>query len=160
MSQGDKTVIGENENFVIYRLYDDHLDANYIDLVGILEGSKVVFLRSNFESIQESVALSNQFLGYIGLISVVIGIIAMLMISRKFTKPILEMAHIAKRMSELDFDAKYHVRKTTRLGSLVLVLIPCQINFRKPYWNLKEQIMSCRLIFRRKLKLMRYGIFV
>ncbi|CUH92197.1 sensor histidine kinase [Herbinix luporum] len=118
MSQGDKTVIGENENFVIYRLYDDHLDANYIDLVGILEGSKVVFLRSNFESIQESVALSNQFLGYIGLIAVVIGIIAMLMISRKFTKPILEMAHIAKRMSELDFDAKYHVRENDEIGVL------------------------------------------
>src|SRR5690606_18064759 len=90
-SQIDRTIIREEDNFIIYRLYDSHLDANYIDLMGILEDNKVVFLRSNFESIQESVALANRFLGYIGLAAVIIGIIAMLVVSSKFTKPIHEM---------------------------------------------------------------------
>ena len=117
-SQIDRTIIREEDNFIIYRLYDSHLDANYIDLMGILEDNKVVFLRSNFESIQESVALANRFLGYIGLAAVIIGIIAMLVVSDKFTKPIHEMADIAKKMSELDFDVKYPVKKMDEIGEL------------------------------------------
>ena len=116
--QVDRTIIQEKDNYVIYRLYDNHLDSNYIDLIGVLENEKIVFLRSNFESIQESVALANQFLGYIGLAAVVIGIIAMLVVSSRFTKPIHEMANIAKRMSELDFEVKYPVKKKDEIGEL------------------------------------------
>lgn len=116
--QGDRTVIEEKENYVIYRLYDNHLDANYIDLIGLLDANKIVFLRSNFESIQESVTLANQFLAYIGLIAVVIGIIAMFIISSRFTKPILEMANIAKRMSELDFEVKYPIDRKDEIAEL------------------------------------------
>lgn len=117
-NQKDRTVIDEKDNYVIYRLYDSNLDANYIDLIGLIENNKVVFLRSNFESIQESVTLANQFLGYIGLIAVVIGIIAMFIVSRRFTKPILELANIAKRMSELDFEAKYPINRKDEIAEL------------------------------------------
>lgn len=118
IDQVDRTVIEEKDNYIIYRLYDNHLDSNYIDLIGVLEDNKIVFLRSNFESIQESVALANQFLGYIGLAAVVIGVIATLLISSKYTKPIHEMANIAKRMSALDFEAKYPVKNKDEIGEL------------------------------------------
>ena len=118
LDQVDRTIIQEEDNYIIYRLYDNHLDSNYIDLIGVLEDNKIVFLRSNFESIQESVALANQFLGYIGLAAVVIGVIAMLLVSSRYTKPIHEMANIAKRMSELDFEAKYPVKKMDEIGEL------------------------------------------
>jgi signal transduction histidine kinase len=62
--------------------------------------------------------LANRFLGYIGLAAVIIGIIAMLVVSSKFTKPIHEMADIAKKMSELDFDVKYPVKKMDEIGEL------------------------------------------
>ncbi len=118
IDQVDRTVIEEKDNYIIYRLYDNHLDSNYIDLIGVLEDNKIVFLRSNFESIQESVALANQLLGYIGLAAVVIGVIATLLISSKYTKPIHEMANIAKRMSALDFEAKYPVKNKDEIGEL------------------------------------------
>jgi len=114
----DRTLIEKTENYIIYKLYDSRLDANYIDLIGLLEGNKVVFLRSNFESIQESVDLANQFLGYIGLISVVVGIVAMFIVSSRFTKPILDLANIAKRMSELDFEAKYPIKRKDEIAEL------------------------------------------
>jgi signal transduction histidine kinase len=116
--QIDRTIIQEKDNYIIYRLYDSHLDSNYIDLIGVLEDNRIVFLRSNFESIQESVALANQFLGYIGIAAVVIGVIAMLLVSSRYTKPIHEMANIAKRMSELDFDVKYSVKNKDEIGEL------------------------------------------
>lgn len=117
-NQVDRTTIQEEDNYIIYRLYDNHLDSNYVDLIGVLEDDKIVFLRSSFESIQESVALANQFLGYIGLAAVVIGIIAMVLVSSRYTKPIHEMANIAKRMSELDFEAKYPVKNRDEIGEL------------------------------------------
>lgn len=118
VSQVDRTVIQEGDNYVIYRLYDSHLDANYIDLIGLLEDNKVVFLRSNFENIQESVTLANQFLGYIGLLAVAIGIIAMFLLSKRFTKPIQELAYIARQMSDLDFEVKYPVNTKDEIGEL------------------------------------------
>lgn len=118
IDQVDRTVIDEKDNYIIYRLYDNHLDANYVDLFGLLEDNRVVFLRSNFESIQESVTLANQFLAYIGLAAVVIGIIAMFVVSSRFTKPIHEMANIAKRISDLDFDVKYPVKYKDEIGEL------------------------------------------
>lgn len=117
-NNGNKTLIEENSNYVIYKLYDNQMDVNYLDLIGLLDDNKIVFLRSNFESIQESVTLANRFLGYIGLIAVGIGIIVMSIISSKFTKPVLELADIAKRMSELDFDAKYPVKGNDEIAEL------------------------------------------
>lgn len=115
---GDRTIIKDDGRCIIYRIYDSHLDANYIDLIGLIEDVKVVFLRSNFESIQESVTLANRFLGYVGLAAVIIGIIAMLLVSSRFTKPIKELADIAKQMSDLNFEVKYPVKENDEIGEL------------------------------------------
>ena len=42
----------------------------------------------------------------------------MLLISKRFTKPILDLLSIAKRMSELDFDVKYQVKSKDEIGVL------------------------------------------
>lgn len=112
------TIIRDTNEYMICNLYDEHYDANYLDLVGTLEHDKIIFLRSNFESIQEGVDISNRFLAYIGIISVVIGSIVMMLISKKFTRPILELADIAERMSDLDFEAKYRGNTNDEIGKL------------------------------------------
>lgn len=114
----NKKQLQTEENFQVYSLYDGQMDSNYIDLYGTLEGDKVIFLRSNYESIQESIAIANKFLAYIGLFAVIIGILAMLIISKKFTKPILDLAGIAKKMSDLDFEVKYQVTSKDEIGEL------------------------------------------
>lgn len=103
----------------IYKLYDGGKENCYIDLIGVLGNqSFVVFLRSNFESIQESAAVANKFLTYVGIITVIAGAAVMFLISRSFSKPILELASIAKRMSHLDFDATYPVKSQDEIGEL------------------------------------------
>ena len=78
----------------------------------------MIFLRSNFESIQESAQIANKFLMYIGIIVVIAGALVMFLISQSFSKPILELAIIAKRMSNLDFDAVYPVKTQDEIGEL------------------------------------------
>ena len=63
-------------------------------------------------SIQESVQISNRFLYLIGCFTIVVGGIVLLFISKRFTKPILELNDIANKMAKLDFSQKYRITDT------------------------------------------------
>ena len=78
----------------------------------------IILLRSNFESIEESVQVANKFLAYIGIAAVLIGSFAMFIISKQFTKPILDLSTIAKKMTDLDFEVKYDVKSKDEIGEL------------------------------------------
>ncbi len=141
----NRKLLKETEDYYINSLYDMQKDSSYIDMVGLINTTfdelsgksdantgtkanskapiadkdfKIVLLRSNFESIEESVGIANQFLAYIGIIAVLLGSLAMLIISKKFTKPILDLAGIAKKMTDLNFDVKYKVKSMDEIGML------------------------------------------
>lgn len=105
-------------SYVIYKQHDSQKDTNYIDLLGRLDTGNVVFFRTNFQNLQANVDISNKFLAYVGIIVTLLGTAVMFFISRKFTKPILELSDIAKKMSDLDFDVKYHVETQDEIGML------------------------------------------
>lgn len=115
----NKKLIMNTKEFSIYRLFDISMKSNYIDLVGLVDNnSKVIFVRTTFETIHESVVIANQFLAYIGILATLFGTIVMLFISKKFTDPILKLAGIAKKMSDLDFEVKYPVKSKDEIGEL------------------------------------------
>lgn len=114
----NKTALKETEKYNIYKILDLRIEANYIDLVGILDNGYIVLMRTNFESMQESVTISNKFLAYIGIIVTFIGTLIMFLFSKNFTKPILILSDIAKRMSHLDFDVKYEGNNQDEIGIL------------------------------------------
>ena len=95
------------QEYDVYKLYDRSIDSSYIDLVGFLDSGYLVFIRSGYENIQESVSISSKFFAIVGLITIVIGSIVMFLFSKSFTKPILELADISDRMAKLDFDSHY-----------------------------------------------------
>lgn len=139
-----KKLLSEKNNYFVYKLHDRELDSNYIDLIGIIDGNtdtkekidhtqkienssyvltkgpddKIILIRSNVESIEEGVAIANEFLAYVGVFAVVIGTIAMFIISKRFTKPILVLADIAKKMSEMNFEVKYQINSKDEIGEL------------------------------------------
>ncbi len=102
----------------IYKVYDKKISSYNLELVGELSTGQNVYISSNFESIKESADIANKFLAYVGIGVAIIGIIVMLIVSKSFSKPILELAHIADRMSKLDFDAKYNVTTSDEIGQL------------------------------------------
>ena len=106
----DGQEIESNENFVIRRQTDDKSGISYIMLSGELDNNYFVYIRIPITSIQDSVNISNNFLWMIAGITILIAAIMVTIVSEKFTKPILELNNIAKKMSNLDFSQKY---KTT-----------------------------------------------
>ncbi len=135
---GQRNILKQASNYIIYSIHDYRTDASFIDMLGLVarnsKGSTaqdnaddsslkdnsayIVLLRANFDSIEESVAIANQFLAYIGIAAVLLGSLAMFIFSKKFTKPILEMAGIAKSMSDLNFEVKYKVETKDEIGEL------------------------------------------
>ncbi|HBY71010.1 MAG TPA: two-component sensor histidine kinase [Lachnospiraceae bacterium] len=114
----NRTLLHKTENYGIYSMFDEQRDSNFIDLFGTLEDDKYIIMRTNYESIEESVAISNKFLAYIGIIAAFLGTAIMLIISKKFTQPILDLAGIAKQMSGLNFNIKYKVKTKDEIGVL------------------------------------------
>ncbi len=110
--------IESTNSYNMYKVYDDRIGSNYLELFGKVDKTTFIYLRANYQNIKESVAVSNKFISYIGIIVVVFGAIVMFFIGRNFTKPILRLAEIANRMTNLDFNAKYEVTTDDELGQL------------------------------------------
>ncbi|SET04587.1 sensor histidine kinase [[Clostridium] polysaccharolyticum] len=113
-------VIVSEDNCLIFQKRDGHTNSDYLELMAPLDKQNGIFIftRSNLESMSQNIRNTNKFLALIGIITGIAGVILMYFFSRKFTTPILRLADISKRMSELDFTAKYDVKSQDEIGEL------------------------------------------
>lgn len=102
----------QDSNLSIKRLLDRKTSSHVILLSGILNNGYKLYIRLPIASIQESVKISNNFLLLIGSFTILMGGIAVSIISKKFTKPICELNSIACKMADLDFSQKYQEKET------------------------------------------------
>lgn len=111
LNQLDKSKVLYNEdNLYIIESKDNKNDINFLMLIGRLDNYDTIYIRMPVSSIKDSVKISNNFLYSIGMITVIISGIAILIISKRFTKPISELSGIANKMSNLDFSQKYRIK--------------------------------------------------
>lgn len=93
----------------IKRLQDRKYDLNFLLIKGELKCGDIAYIRIPILPIQESVNISNQFLTIIGVVTIVLGGIAIVVITDRFTKPIEKLNEIANSMANLDFSKKYRI---------------------------------------------------
>ncbi|MCI8800430.1 sensor histidine kinase [Acetatifactor muris] len=98
-------VIREGEGYQIQKVLTG--DNEYLEMFGRLSSGISFIMRTPVESIRESVKVANHFLAYIGVAATLTGGIIIWLVSRKITKPILELNYISEKMVHLDFEAKY-----------------------------------------------------
>ncbi len=94
-------------NYTVLKVTDQRMSAEYLVLWGTLEDGNLVMMRTALESIRESVTISNRFLAYIGICSVLFSALVGLFVTRRITRPIRRMTELSRQMTELDFTAKY-----------------------------------------------------
>lgn len=105
--------IEENETKINVKVTTDEVNnVSYMFLTGILDNGYVLYIRMPISPIEESVKISNTVLLMIGGITLVVAGIIASFISRKFTKPILQLNDIANKMAKLDFSKKYRITDT------------------------------------------------
>lgn len=111
-------VLLEKNGYMIQIVTDIRMQTEYIEMWGMLDNGYFFILRSALESIQESVAISNRFMAYVGGIAVVVSILLVLGLANRITRPIMELAGISERMKHLDFNAKYTGDDRTEISIL------------------------------------------
>lgn len=111
-------VLMETNGCMIQIVTDVRMQTEYIEMWGMLDNGYFFILRSALEGIQESVAISNRFMAYVGGIAVVVSILLVFCLSDRITKPIMELAGISERMKHLDFNAKYTGNDKTEIAIL------------------------------------------
>lgn len=107
-----------DEGYVVRMVENEPRGNSGLYLFGYTGNKYFVAMSVSLESIKTSATISSRFLLYIGLIGIVFGSIAMLIVSGRFTRPIKEMAGVADKMAQLDFDAKIDVNTKDELELL------------------------------------------
>lgn len=97
----------KEEHYRIEIVSDRLLKNENVEMWGTLDNGNFFIIRTALESIRDSVRIANRFLAYIGIIAAITSGIVIWLVSRKITRPILQLANISERMTHLDFDAKY-----------------------------------------------------
>ena len=111
--QEESAILYKDENMQICRVNDKTSNLTYILLTGNLVNGYSLFIRIPVAPIEESVNISNKVLMLIGLLTIIMAALAVSIISRKFTEPILELNDITKKMSKLDFSKKYRIKDSS-----------------------------------------------
>ena len=113
---GKSKLIEEGEDYSLRRTAMGKNE--YLEMYGRLTTGISFIMSSPIESIRESVAVANRFLGYVGVMAALAGGIIIWLVSGRITKPIQELNRISEKMVHLDFDAKYQGRSKNEIGLL------------------------------------------
>jgi len=110
-NKSEDNLIKNAGNYVIQKMHDEDASRDYLEMCGQIESTNDFFImRSSLESITEAVVMANNFYLRVGIVIIAAGSIVMLIFSIRFTKPILKLEEISKKMCRLDFNVKYDVK--------------------------------------------------
>ena len=110
--------LDSNDNYTISIIYDSRSQLKSMELFGVLDDGSFCLLRTALESIHNSSAIANRFMGYIGIVISLAGALFALFLATKLTHPIRELTEISARMKKLDFSAKYNGKSRTEIAEL------------------------------------------
>ena len=107
LKEFNSDILYSDNNITIKTVLDISTSMNYIYLTGTLDNGYKLYIRIPITQIEESVKISNSFLYWIATVIIAVSAVLILIITRRFTEPIVELNDIAKKMSNLDFSKKY-----------------------------------------------------
>ena len=102
-------IMYSRENINMRKMVNRNNGFSYIFVDSVLENGNKLYIRTPIAPIQESAALSNRFIYVLGFAAIILGGIAIIFITERFTKPIEELNDIANEMAKLNFKRKYRI---------------------------------------------------
>lgn len=111
-------ILDNQPNYILRQSRDWIVDMEYMEMIGILNSGDYFIMRTPLESIRDNVMLANRFYVEIGVVVIILSALLIYFFSRKITKPIMELAELSKRMTDLDFDAKFESKGENEIDVL------------------------------------------
>ena len=90
----------------------------FFDLIGVLDNGNIIIIRRPVDAIVRVYKYVVKLFAVVFSGLILVELIAVVLISAVFSRPIVKMSHAAKRMSELDFDTKIEVKSRDEIGVL------------------------------------------
>ena len=106
-AEPDKKTIWEQTDNYTMSLSGGEAGRGYLKITGTLDKGELFLIRTAVEPLRESVMLANKFLLEVGIFVLLIGAVAIQILSKRISEPILELAKLSERMSDLDFNVKF-----------------------------------------------------
>lgn len=113
-----REIILKTDKYTLQKIYDTRLGDYYYELWGTLDCGDSIMLRLAIQGIKDNVTIFNKFITYIGIAITLIGIVVAYIFSSYFTKPIMQLSDLAKKMAAMDFDARYEGNDKGEIGIL------------------------------------------
>lgn len=116
VSKDDIRPIENGDDYVIQMTGQE--GKEYLEIYGRLNTGISFIMRTPISSIEESAKIANRFYAMAGCVGALAGGIIIWFVSRRVTKPILELNNISERMVQLDFEAKYQGKARNEIDLL------------------------------------------
>ncbi|MEI6100853.1 MAG: HAMP domain-containing sensor histidine kinase [Eubacteriales bacterium] len=108
----------------------------------------ILVLRKPITAITESAGIANEFLLYTGLVIVGIGGIIIYFLSKRMTRPIVQMSGIAKSMADLSFKDRLDIRSKDEIGLLARSIYEMAEKLSVSMASLKQDVERRKLLVR------------
>ncbi|WBW99078.1 sensor histidine kinase [Oceanirhabdus sp. W0125-5] len=112
----DSKIIDESRERYVVR--DKNMQVDFLVINEKMNNGDELSIRVPLEAFKESVIITNQFALAVGIVIIIIGVIWAYYLSKRFTKPILVLNDIAKKMSQLNFEETVDVNQEDEIGQL------------------------------------------
>lgn len=113
----DKKLL-ENNKYQIRVNTDPRMHNDYMELLGSIQEDYMLIMRTPVEGIRISAKVGNNYVVFVLLFMLAVGVVLVIFVTRRITKPILALANISEKMTMLDFTAKYEGNDRNEIGFL------------------------------------------
>ena len=150
-----REIILENDKYTVQEVYDSRLLDDYIELWGTLDNGDFILIRTPIQSVKDNVHISNTLITYVGIGTLLIGVVAAFVLSSYISRPIKQLSDIAERMSNLDFEAHYEGDDKGEIGLLGDSMNNMYISLRRIFHSLRLPTLNSKEILIRRKSLSR-----
>lgn len=117
-SLNEVQILDRGNSYTLQITTEEHPNARYIEMWGQLECGDYFLMQTSLDSIRSSVNLTLLFFFIVGGIVIIFSVILVNFLVKRYTRPIVQLTGQAKRMANLDFDARYTGQDRNEIGEL------------------------------------------
>ncbi|MBP3877854.1 MAG: HAMP domain-containing histidine kinase [Lachnospiraceae bacterium] len=117
-SLNDIQILDQGDYYTLQITTEEHPNAKFIEMWGQLECGDYFLMQTSLDSIRTSVNLTLMFFLIVGAAVIVFSVVLVNFLVKRYTRPIVQLTGQAKRMANLDFEARYTGHDHNEIGEL------------------------------------------
>ncbi len=145
-----RKILEKESSYTVQTAMDNRTQEGIMEMWGQLDNGYSFLFTTPMESMEESAAISNRFLTVIGIVAVVFGGIIAWIYSGRISRPILGLAQLSEKITNLDFEEKYTGKDRNEIGILGKNMNTLSESLEKTISELKTANMELKQDIRRK----------